>query len=374
MGIRKGLKSSLSNISSPVSNIVQIKNIADETKHDKFDSAIVKIFPYFIIICLIIITYLFVTSKDYDIEGILYSICTGFSLGFIVLGFFTLIMSDKGYYSWKVIVPIIIILPLIISSIIYIFDSTSEPSLFLINFFNLFEDGVTWINLTITVYSITLMLFLVAYGVVSIIVAYFRIYLNRILNALENPSKHSNKARWFFQIPDIIDIESVELEPGPKDEKFNFKLFANIAISLFILGLAICSYLLLNPFFISQIPTGGMIFISVMLSLFLSPLVIPWSIIKSIGAKVKSQAPRDYYLWKGLKGRLYQGFFAIALFIALIMISAHLDVDFTSVAVTYIGYSIFMGVISIVTSFVYVNTFYEGFKNGLIKRYSDSKK
>jgi hypothetical protein len=135
----------------------------------------------------------------------------------------------------------------------------------------------------------------------------------------------------------------------------------------------ICSYFFINPLFLQIIPFEEMLLIGTLLSLFISPLVIPWSIVKSIGAKVKSSAPRDFYLWKGMRGRLYQGFFAIAFFMMLLTLSVYMGMDFSRIVTTYLGYVAFMGIISLITSFVYVNTYYKGFKNGIIKSYLLSK-
>lgn len=350
--------------------------LADEdTRRDKLDRAIVKVFPYFLIACMIASAIILYVLNDYTIVGILFSICIGFVAGFVILGMFCLILSDKGIIGWKFTIPAMVLIPLAVSSGLYLIGPDFESNVFLVSFFDIFGEKVTWGNLTVATYSLALMIYLVACGVVSVIVGYFRSYLYRILRVLEFPdgNRKTSMARWFFQVPDIIDIEEVELAPHQEDEKFNIKLFYDTAISLFALGVAICSYIFLNPFFIQEIPPGETLFIAVLLSLFISALIIPWSIIRSIGARVRSQAPREYYLWKGLKGRLYQGFFAIAFFMMLAMMSAYLGMDLSSVAWTYVGYVVFLGTISLVTSFVYVNTYYSGFKTGIIKSYMKSK-
>jgi hypothetical protein len=47
--------------------------------------------------------------------------------------------------------------------------------------------------------------------------------------------------------------------------------------------------------------------------------------------------------------------------------------DFSRIGLTYLGYVTFMGIAALITSFVYVNTYYKGFKNGIIKSYLRSK-
>jgi branched-subunit amino acid transport protein len=74
-----------------------------------------------------------------------------------------------------------------------------------------------------------------------------------------------------------------------------------------------------------------------------------------------------------MRKRLYQGFFAVTFFMMLLTLSLYLGMDFSRIAITYLGYVSFMGISALITSFVYVNTYYKGFKNGIIKSYLLSK-
>jgi len=362
-------------VPKPVTYIRTVINLDEETRHDRLDKLIVKIFPAFTILCVIFTVLLIIYLDDYSFPGILFGICLGFVLGFAVLGVACVILSDKGVIAGKYIVPAVVFIPALAAVIMYLAGSGIGFNEFIVKYFDIFGKNMDLISLMVSVYSITLMVFLVAYGVISVIVGYFRSYFYRVLRSLEYPSgtRKNHIPEWLFQIPDIIDVGSVELEPDTEDEKFNTELFLNISFSLFILGIVICSYLFINPLFLQILPFEDMLMIGMMLSLFISPLVIPWSIVKSIGAKITSDAPRDFYLWKGMRGRLYQGFFAVTFFMMLLTLSVYLGMDFSRIATTYLGYVIFMGVLSIITSFVYVNTYYKGFKNGIIKSYLLSK-
>jgi len=57
----------------------------------------------------------------------------------------------------------------------------------------------------------------------------------------------------------------------------------------------------------------------------------------------------------------------------LLALSVFLGMDLSRILTTYLGYVTFMGVMALITSFVYVNTYYKGFKNGIIKSYLRSK-
>ncbi|MDL2241784.1 hypothetical protein LJB91_02630, partial [Bacteroidales bacterium OttesenSCG-928-L03] len=342
---------------------------------DKLDRLITKIFPYVVLGCLILVLMLMAYLQDFTFTGIIFAICLGFVIGFVILGMACVFLSDTGVITGKYTVPVILIVPAVIAVLFNAFGSGFGPNAFIVKFFDILGVGTDLIAMLISVYSITLMIFFAAYGVVSVIVGYFRTYFYKVLRALEYPleKRKNHVPEWLFQIPDIIDVKSVELEPEIEDGKFNVLLFRNIAVSLFLLGVVICSYIFINPLFLQVIPFEEMILIGVFISFFISPLVIPWSIVRSIGAKVKSDAPRDFYLWKGMRGRLYQGFFAVTFFMMLLTLSVYLGMDFSRIVTTYLGYISFMGIISIITSFVYVNTYYKGFKNGIIKSFLRAK-
>jgi hypothetical protein len=356
-------------------HIFKSLQLDEETKQDKLDALITRIFPYFVAACLLMILLFVLYMRDYTFSGILYATCLGFALGFSALGFACVFLSDKNAINDVYTIAAIILIPAALALLFYYLGPNFAPNGFLVRFFTMFEGTTSLVSLLVSMYTIAVMTFLVAYGIVSVIVGYFRRYLFRVLRAIESPpeKKKNRIPEWMFQIPDIIDIKTVELDPVEDGDKFNSWLFVNTAVSLFLLGTVVCSYMFLNPVFLGVMPFDEMLMIGIFLSLFLSPLVIPWSIIRSIGAKVTSSAPRDYYLWKGMRGRLYQGFFAITFFMMLLTMSAYLGMDFSRILVTYVGYLVFMATISVVTAFVYVNTYYRGFKKGLIKSFILSK-
>jgi len=358
-------------VPKPMAYLRTIINLNEDTKHDKLDRLITKVFPTFIVACSVFTVALTIQLGSFSFPGVLFGICLGFALGFTALGAACVFLSDRGVVSWKYVVPAVTALPALAAAALYTAGSDIGFNEFIMKYFDVFGKNTDLVALLVSAYSITLMAFFVAYGVVSVIVGYFRSYFHRVLRSLERPpgEKGGRVRTWLFQVPDIIDIKAVEFEPDEDDGRFNAGLFLNTASSLFLLGIVICSYIFINPLFLQIIPSEDMLLIGMLLSLFISPLVIPWSIVKSIGAKVTSDAPRDFYLWKGMRGRLYQGFFAVTFFMMLLTLSVYLGMDFMRILNTYLGYVVFMGIVSMITSFVYVNTYYRGFKNGIIKSY-----
>jgi hypothetical protein len=373
--MEKTVDGSKRKIPQPVAYVRKVISLDEETRHDKLDRLVLKIFPSFLLACAVLIAFLTIYLDNYTFMGVIFAICVGFVLGFMVLGAVCLILSDRGVISERYVILAVIIIPLVFTVLMYPFGAKFGFSDFIVNYFEIFQLHAGIISFLIGIYTITIVVFLVAYGVVSVIAGYFRSYFYRVLRSLEAPpeKRKNHIPEWLFQIPDIIDIRTVEFEPEPDDGKFNKGLFRNTALSIFVLGIVICSFLFINPLFLEIITFDEMLLTGMLLSMFISPLVIPWSIVKSIGAKITSDAPRDFYLWKGMRKRLYEGFFTVTIFLMLIVLSLYLGMDFSRIAVTYIAYITFIGLIAIVTSFVYVNVFYRGFKNGIIKSYNRSK-
>jgi len=215
-----------------------------------------------------------------------------------------------------------------------------------------------------------------SHGVISVIVAYFRKYIARVyksMKRLKNDGTDNNVGKftlWMYKIPKIIDIYSVELEPVDYDEKLRINLLTSVSLNIFALGIVLCSYLFLNPIFIDQMTFTEMIVIAMLLSVFIPVLVIPWHITKDTGAKIKSQA-RDYCLWTGMKKTLYRSFFTIAILVFLVAMLAFTGNDYERVILTYAGYIVFMGFMSFLFTFIYINNYHKGLIEGITDRYKE---
>jgi hypothetical protein len=231
----------------------------------------------------------------------------------------------------------------------------------------------------ITIYSLTALMMFTSHGVISVVVAYFRKYTTRIYLSLEkirndDTDTGRNKiSRWVYDVPNIIDVQRIELEPMQDGKRFPTKLFSSMAFSIFALGLSISSYIFLNPIFQSALTIEEAVIITVILTFFIPVLVIPWFITKDTGAKIKSQA-RDYYLWKGMRKRLYQGFFTVIVFLSLLAISVYLGYDIVRTTYTYAGYVLITAFLSLLCAFIYANYYHNGFKEGIIRDFNEAKK
>lgn len=358
----------------------QISNKYDNKKsrfHIDLDGAITKYFPYFLVCCIVLSIIHLIRGGDYTVLGILHSITFAFTVCFTIGGFLMVFFMKRGCYSFVQIGPVIILLPLMISTVLYYTLGKNELIDFIYDNFTLFPEVQSFGNLTFAMYALFGIVFFVAVGVVTVTVAYLRINLPKIFFFIDRHSDEDSRkkriAHKFFLIPDIIDVKSVELEPvNLHSKEYNRELFVSVFTGIFIIGVTMCSYIFVNPIFLQQIPFEDMLMITIMLSLFMSPLVIPWVISKYLGAIVISSA-RPYIMWKGLKARMFQGFFAILFIMTMVTMMAYFGADLSRVLYTYLGYVIFMFLISVFTSFIFVNYFANSFRDDVYTTFYKKK-
>ncbi|MFA7342500.1 MAG: hypothetical protein WCY65_04975 [Candidatus Methanomethylophilaceae archaeon] len=213
------------------------------------------------------------------------------------------------------------------------------------------------------------------FGVLGVIVAYFRYYMVRILRSLEHVRNDgSDRGRmkgniWVFDIPAVIDIEGVELEPVYCHGGFPKDSFRSMVAATLLFSIILVSYIFLNPFFLMEIEAWEMVIVGMILTFFVPVFVVPWSITRDLGAKIKSQA-KDYYIWNGMKKRLYQSFMALGVVFLMVGLVLYLVDDLVMVAFIYMGYFLFSICLSIIYSFIYFNYFQRDFRDDIVLKFN----
>ncbi|MCL2786867.1 MAG: hypothetical protein FWD81_06605 [Methanomassiliicoccaceae archaeon] len=342
------------------------------------DHTIIRVVPYVIAVSALLALILAALSPR-ELGMILLRFCTPFAFGFGVLGVYAFVHRDESLLDRRKSVAALLLMPLIASAVLIFFTTYIMPDL--LDFLNrfMFTDADPAVTVFISVYLFTLMMMFTSHGVISTVVAYFRRYTAKIYLSIENIGKsgadtrRNRISRWVYDIPDIIDIERIEMDPPSDDEDFPMRTFTTLALSIFLLGLAVSSYIFLNPIFERTLSLEEAILVTVILTFFIPVLVMPWLITRDTGAKIKSQA-RDHYLWKGMKRRLYAGAFAFMMFFSLFAISVYMGYDIVRASYTYAGYVAITGYLSLLFAFIYSNYYHKGFKDGIIRNFNESKK
>ena len=344
---------------------------------DHKDRMIMKAVPYIVLISVISGALFAVFTRSPEIGIIIVRFFTPFVLGFAALGIYSFIRRDRGSVKGTVVVSIFVLIPLAASIVLILFTSYVMPEIMDVLANWMIQRLGKTANILIMVYALTVLMAFTGHGVISTVVAYFRTYTARIYLSIEkirndgNDTGRSKISRWVYDIPDIIDIDRIELEPVSQSG-FPVRMFASMAFSIFALGLCVSSYIFLNPIFQSAMTLEETVIMGVILTFFIPVLVIPWFITKDTGAKIKSQA-KDYYLWKGMKKRLYQGFFTFVMFSSLFIISVYLGYDIVRTYMTYAGYVAITAFLSLLYAFIYTNYYHSGFKEGIIGKFNEMK-
>lgn len=342
------------------------------------DGRIVKILPYLVVACLLAGVLNVVYDAPYDSIG---SVFVGFSeafvVGFVLLGIYAFFFAGERRVDKKVPIFLYAVGPIAVAMTSYILGLTIIPEAFDSTLFTNTGDPFNDVLLiSLKLYLIMFVVLFAGYGVLSVVSSYFRQYIGRVykyIGRLKNDGTDDRKGKAvlkLYGVPDIIDIHDVEMEPIHRENDFPMSDFISMALSIFALGVVICSYIFLNPVFIGIMTIYETIMIGILISFFIPVLIVPWFITKETGTKIKSQA-RDLYLWKGMKNRLYQSFFTITVILLLVILSLYMGSDFNRIIYTYVGYIAFMAFMSIIYSFTYFNRYNIELKEGILKRFNE---
>lgn len=323
------------------------------------DYRITRMFPYFLVVCLVIWVLSILYLQDYRFSKLLEILCLVFVVCFAILGVPCTIVMDRGVFSnWAVFG-----LAVLLTGILWL----SGISMGQVYYAEAIENimGAVGIHLDdywqfILGFSGTLALvFFTSIGVLSVINAYMRRYVGDVFLAMQRRAGtgERGKAEKFFMVPEIIDVEEVILEPRGTDHVFDFRTALGVISYLFLLGLLVSSYVFLNPLLTSVLEWHTMLAVMLMLSMFTPALVLPWQIVRSVGAKVRSSAPRDYYLWTGARKRLFSTFATLGVFMLLFVLSVYLGNSIGTIVKSYVSFLIPLLVTSLIYGAIYANSF-----------------
>lgn len=340
------------------------------------DRRIISVFPYFLAVCLVIWVCGIVYIGDYRFSKLIEVLCLVFVSCFAIFGVPCLLMIDKGVFSVWVMVGMAVIMALfswgsgilLIGQVYYAEAIYDMLSVLGIHMNDILEVLVGFL-------ATLAILFFTSIGVLSVICAYMRTYVPRVFMSMQARAGtgERGKAEGFFMVPDIIDVKEVVLEPETDHHTFHFRNFISVTAYLFILGLLISSYIFLNPLLISVMGWKTMLAVMLMLSMFIPALVLPWQIVRSVGAKVHSDAPRDYYLWTGARKRLFSTFAALGVFMMMFVLSVYLGNSALDMAKSYVSFLIPLLAVSVVYGAIYVNNFDNAVCGSICEKFDEGR-
>ncbi len=344
-------------------------------RSEKRDITIVKIFKGFLVACVLISLALIIHNEDYySAWKIIDDICYGFVLGFTFLGIWSIAYLDRGPFPFWFLTGFIMM-----TGAIMWFYVTGAGSMLILGGASSLKPFIPGDVGDITLFiDLLLSIFLLLFssiGVLTTISAMLRKFMPGVLLSIEKCAHKGErgKAADFFMVPDIIDVESVEMEPQIDDHIFDLKSFIELSVNVFTLGMVICSILFLNPIVLDSVPKYSTIRIMMLLSIFLPSLIIPWQSVRSTGAKAISSAPRPYYLWTGARRRLFTGSAMLGVFFLLFIISVYFGNDIGNIIGYYVQYIVPLASISILAGLLYANCISRNLRDSICFRFESKK-
>lgn len=335
---------------------------------------IVRGFPYFVIVALLLWVAAVVYLGEYNLPNVIELLCLSFVFCFAILGVPCGLMMSRGLFTGWAVAGLSVTL----TAVLWVCGQLIEEFSFSAAVKDMF--GVIGIELTPTLGdavsflgTLAVVLF-TSIGVTSVISAYMRVYMGRVFVSMQDHADRGvrGKAERFFMVPDIVDVKEVVLDPAPS-HAFDVGRMASISTYLFILGLLVSSYIFVNPYFLEVMTWKTMLSITLMLSMFTPCLILPWQIVRSVGARVRTDAPRDYYLWQGAKHRLFTTFAALGVFMMMFLLSVYLGNDVERIVMNYLAFLIPLLATSLMYGFLYANNFENADRRIICQRFGEER-
>ncbi len=337
------------------------------------DARITGMFPYFVGICVLLwIVSIFLIGAS-TFSKIIELLCLSFTFCFAVLGVPCARVMPNGVFSkWAVLATAVLL-----TSVLWLFNYATGEFYYaeaihdmlgaLGIYFGQPADAIVGFLGTLSVVLFT------SIGVTCVISAYLRRYIPTVLATMQEHAKDRTrkKAERFFMIPTVIDVEKVSLDPPSMSHLFNFRGSLSISLYVFVMGLMISSYLFVNPYFLDVMSWKTMLAVTVMLSMFIPALILPWQIFRGIGAKVESSAPRDYYLWEGARHRLISAFAALGAFMMMFFLSVYMGNDIARIVFNYVTFLVPLLVTAVMYGFLYTNNFEKEDREEICARFEE---
>ena len=336
---------------------------------------ILRFFPYIVAMSIIAWVAILIVNNDYSLGYMIMDLCLVFVFVFTVLGMILFPLSTPGPFPKLMVIMIAIILALFqwiagqaLGVSVYIETADKVLGALGIHLGNPLLDIAT----IVAVFWVTLF---TCYGVLSVTVSYLRTDLSKVFLSMQKNAMRGKRGRAekFFQVPEIIDVKEIVLEPEINTHTFDLKLMIDMAWSNILLGITLSSYLFINPLFLETIDVKLLVSIMVLLSMFVPILVVIWLSVRTVGAKAISDAPRPFYLWTGAKKKLVYSFFALGAFAVMLWLSLYYGHSLLTIIENYVSFVIPLVMLSLMFSFAFVNNYSDPLKVSVLRRFIEGK-
>ncbi len=234
---------------------------------------------------------------------------------------------------------------------------------------------IVFVSLIPTLFLSLLSLMVLGFGIVGVMAAVERRltpYILKVIAGSSGKPKHTIAeiaVRWLFDLPDVLDARSLRLDPDPPRTKvLPGDMRWPVGWQLFF-GAILAVYVSFNPFLANRSPEDLLSIFSLLTSasVVIPFLILSWFIYLRVGARLHGQV-KDFTLFKGIRARLFQSYFAVGTLIVLVRLS----ISKIEIGAFVSGFSLFMLTllsIAIISSFVYMNNFENGLTEDIVSEF-----
>lgn len=344
-------------------------------ERDVFGRKLLQAFPYFVVICIFFWTIIICQQGEFTFSRMVEVLCLVFVAGFAILGVPCIYYAEKGVFSMWASFAFTILMTCIMwisgKAMGHVYCEDAVEGVFMYLGIGLSDNA----DFVLGFLAMLCILFFTSMGVTSVVCAYMKRYIPEVFLSMQKHAVRGTrrKAEKFFMVPDIIDAKEIVVEPVRNPYKFDARASLSISFYMFLLGLMLSSYIFLNPLLINVLGWRTMLAIMLMLSMFTPALLLPWQIVRGVGAKVRSDAPRDYYLWKGAKTRLFSAFATLGAFMMMLILTLYLGNNILDIVRVYLSFLVPLLVISVTYGALYTNTFHASVRDSICESFNEKK-
>jgi len=175
---------------------------------------------------------------------------------------------------------------------------------------------------------------------------------------------------WAVAFPRVLLPGTLRLEPQPLDPKAANGRLRRALLWQMVLGMLLAVYISLNPVLLQSMSFSQTFSLVSLTSLLVPVLVLPWSTLEALGARVDG-VREDFYLYRGARTRMTQTVVALGTLFLIVRLAVQ-QIGAEVIAWRLLGYSVTLFIVSGLVSFAYFNYFERGLIEELRRRLESS--
>jgi MFS family permease len=174
---------------------------------------------------------------------------------------------------------------------------------------------------------------------------------------------------WAFGIPDVLDTETLTIDPGTPRQKIPRDTFKKALFLQLFFGIILVVYVSFSPFLWDYADMQTLFSNASIGTSFIPLLIIPWFIYLRLDAKIKAPV-KDFRIFDGLSSRMFQTIVAFGTLFLIVRMALR-NPAFVTVLQSFIIYFLFFFIGVFIITFVYFNYFEEALVVDIAQRYRE---